>query len=143
MGRNTPEALNDTAAVAPGLSDRSGGAGQAPPPLNVDLPAEVLDEIWSDGHLDETASGRRHFIVEAEKSRESGNVVLKLAFMKPDYYLRLLTTEEVCEMLHISKSTVYGYARNKDLKTYRMGRGLRFRFQDVLDFLTGCQAGGD
>ena len=107
----------------------------------MDLGPDVMEQLWSEGHLDETASGKRHFIVEAEKDREDGRVVLRLQFMKPDYYLRLLTCDEVCEMLHISRSTVYGYAHSGALKTYRMGRGLRFRFQDVLDFLTGCEAG--
>ena len=122
------------------LPGRQNGAANS---LSVDLAPEVLDEIWSQGPLAETASGGRHFIVEAERSRESNNIVLKLEFMKPDYYLRLLTTEEVCEMLHISRSTLYSFVHAEQLKTYRMGRGLRFRFQDVLDFLTGCQKGSD
>lgn len=116
-------------------------AGQSAQAVNVDLSPQVLDEIWSEGYVGEGNAGQRHFIVEAEKERDSGSIVLKLQFMKPDYYLRLLTTEEVCEMLHISRSTLYGYARRGSLKTYRMGRGLRFRFQDVLDFLAGCKSG--
>ncbi len=107
--------------------------------MKVDLSDEARRELWSAGHLEESASNRRNFIVEAEKANEDGQVVLKLQFMKPDYFLRLLTTEEVCEMLHVSRSSLYQYAHNGDLRTYRMGRGLRYRFQDVLDFLTRCQ----
>ena len=119
-------------------------AGEAPPvgdaaEVTVDLSPGTREELWSAGHLDETSGGKRHFIVEAEQAKEDGRVVLRLQFMKPDYFLRLLTTEEVCEMLHVSRSSLYQYAHNGELRTYRMGRGLRFRFQDVLDFLTGSQ----
>ncbi len=110
-------------------------------PMTVDLSSDAREELWSGGHLDETSTGKRHFLVEAERSRDDGQVVLKLEFMKPDYYLRLLTADEVCEMLHVSKSSLYTYSRKGALRVYRMGRALRFRFQDVLDFITGCQVG--
>lgn len=107
--------------------------------FSVDISSDVRDELWSGGHLEETPGGKRNFIVEAERSRADGHVVVKLEFMKPDYYLRLLTTEEVCEMLHISRSTLYQYSHSGEIRTYHMGRGLRYRFQDVLDFLTRCE----
>ena len=142
MAEPTPETLSGGSAIA-ALTGRCETGRDGAGPMSLDLSPDVVDELWSGGHLDETAPGQRHFIVEAQKDRDGGKVVLRLQFMKPDYYLRLLTTEEVCEMLHISRSTLYGYARDKELKTYRMGRSLRFRFQDVLNFLTGCQADGD
>jgi len=123
---------------APGGDTREKRPGDG---VDVDLSPQVLEELWSGGHLEETPSGKRHFIVEAQKDREDGNVVLRMQFMKPDYYLRLLNSEEVCEMLHISKSTLYTYVHEGSIRTYRMGRSLRFRFQDVLEFLTGCQSG--
>ncbi len=110
--------------------------------VSVELAQEARDELWTGGHIDETSGGKRHFIVEAEKVKEDGRVFLKLQFMKPDYFLRLLTTEEVCEMLHVSLSSLYQYARTGELRTYRIGKGLRFRFQDVLDFLTSTQIPG-
>lgn len=125
-------------AVLPG-SEAAPASGGDRKGVSVDLSQEAREELWAGGHIDETAAGRRHFIVEAERDKEDGRVVLKLQFMKPEYYLRLLTTEEVCEMLHVSKSSLYHYAREGMVKTYRMGRNLRFRFQDVLDFITGCQ----
>jgi excisionase family DNA binding protein len=143
MENPSPETLSGGSAISTSTlpaQQISTGPAQS---FSVDLGPEVMDELWTDGSLAETASGRRHFIVEAERGRDSGMVVLKLEFMKPDYYLRLLTTEEVCEMLHISRSTLYTFVHTQELKTYRMGRGLRFRFQDVLDFLTNCQTGSD
>jgi len=142
MENPSPESLSGGSAVA-ALTARAESTGGESGGVSLDLAPEVVNELWSSDHLEETAGGRRHFIVEAEKNRDGDRVVLKLQFMKPDYYLRLLTTEEVCEMLHISRSTVYGYVHNKKLRTYRMGRSLRFRFQDVLSFLTGCEADED
>lgn len=141
MENPSAESLSGGSAVV--LSGQSESVGGEHGRVSLDLPQEVVNELWSSDHLEETTGGRRNFIVEAEKDREGGRVVLKLQFMKPDYYLRLLTTEEVCEMLHISRSTVYAYVRDRELKTYRMGRSLRFRFQDVLSFLTGCEADED
>ena len=141
MENPSAESLSGGSAVV--LSGQSESVGGEYGRVSLDLPQEVVNELWSSDHLEETTGGRRNFIVEAEKDREGGRVVLKLQFMKPDYYLRLLTTEEVCEMLHISRSTVYAYVRDRELKTYRMGRSLRFRFQDVLSFLTGCEADED
>ncbi len=138
----TGETFSGGSSVA-ALTGQCDSSRQDSSAVGLDLGPEVVDELWSAGHLDETSQGQRRFIVEAQKERENERVVLKLQFMKPDYYLRLLTAEEVCEMLHISRSTLYGYSRDKKLKTFRMGRGLRFRFQDVLNFLSGCQADGD
>jgi excisionase family DNA binding protein len=142
MEDHPPESMSGGAAVM-ALTGKTETPDDGNRPLSVDLGPQVMDELWSGGHLDETSSGQRHFIVEAQKTSQEGRTVLSLQFMKPDYYLRLLTTEEVCEMLHISRSTLYAFVHEKKLKTYRMGRSLRYRFQDVLNFLTGCEADRD
>lgn len=144
MESRSPEALTGgTAMAALGPGNDTPPDQGASRPVTVDLSSGVIDELWSADPIAETSTGARHFIVEAEKDKEGAHVVLKLQFMKPDYYLRLLTAEEVCEMLHISRSTLYLYAHSKELKSYRMGRSLRFRFQDVLEFLSGCEADRD
>jgi excisionase family DNA binding protein len=127
-------------AVSPAQSEPpQSGSVPVGSEVSLDLTPGAREELWSGGHLGETATGKRHFIVEAERTREDGRVVLRLQFMKPDYFLRLLTTEEVCEMLHVSRSSLYQYASTGELRSFRMGRSLRFRFQDVLEFLTGSQ----
>ncbi len=144
MENRSPESLaGGTAVTALNPSAQPGASQDSSKPVRVDLSPGVIDELWSAEPIAETESGGRHFIVEAEKDQQGAQVVLRLQFMKPDYYLRLLTAEEVCEMLHISRSTLYLYAHSKHLKSYKMGRSLRFRFQDVLEFLTGCEADGD
>ena len=109
--------------------------------ISTELPPEVVESIWDTPHVGEGHNGQKHIIVEAQKDSASGNTVLKLQFTKPEDYLRLITSEEVCEMLHITKSTLYFFAHSGRLRSYRMGRGLRFRFSDVLDFLASCKVG--
>ena len=47
----------------------------------------------------------------------------------------LLTAEEVAESLRLNVQTVRYYARVKKLKSYKMGRKLRFKAIDVGDFI--------
>ena len=48
---------------------------------------------------------------------------------------KLLTAEEVAESLRLNVQTVRYYARVKKLKSYKMGRKLRFKAIDVGDFI--------
>ncbi len=48
---------------------------------------------------------------------------------------RLLTANEVAGMLHISRSGVYQLVRRGDLPSIKIGSALRFRGQDVREFM--------
>ena len=48
---------------------------------------------------------------------------------------KLLTAEEVAESIRLNVQTVRYYARVKKLKSYKMGRKLRFKAIDVGDFI--------
>lgn len=48
----------------------------------------------------------------------------------------VINTEELCEMLHISKNTAYILIRSGELPAKRIGRVYRIRKQDVLQFMT-------
>ena len=50
--------------------------------------------------------------------------------------IRLLRTDQVCEMLQISKSFLMNLVRNKKIRSYKMGCLRRFSLDDVLMFLT-------
>ena len=47
----------------------------------------------------------------------------------------VINTEELCEMLHISKNTAYILIRSGELPAKRIGRVYRIRKQDVLQFM--------
>ncbi len=53
---------------------------------------------------------------------------------------RYLTSKDVSEMLAVSRGTIYRLVRDRRLTGYRIGRMLRFDFDEVLGFLSGCLA---
>lgn len=53
---------------------------------------------------------------------------------------RLLTVEEVAELLAVSKDTVYGNWRRWGLVAYRVGPLLRFREREVWGWLDSQKA---
>lgn len=46
-----------------------------------------------------------------------------------------LTADDVAEMLHVSKSTVYNLVRSGDLHSYTIGRKIRFTHKQVRDYI--------
>jgi excisionase family DNA binding protein len=48
---------------------------------------------------------------------------------------RLLTVDEVATMLRVSKAAIYRWAEDGRLRTRKAGALLRFRVEDVEDFL--------
>lgn len=52
-----------------------------------------------------------------------------------------LRVEDVTRILHVSRNTVYKLARTGELPSYRVGRQMRFRYDDVRARLEGAVAG--
>ncbi len=48
---------------------------------------------------------------------------------------RLLTAAEVARLLHISRSLLYDLIQQGELPTIHVGHALRFRIEDVQDYL--------
>ncbi len=55
---------------------------------------------------------------------------------------RLLTINEVAVLLHVSRSLLYRLIRTGALPTVRILHALRFRWQDVEDYVNRRAAGG-
>jgi len=53
----------------------------------------------------------------------------------------LMTGKDVCRYLGISRRTLLRLMKRRELPAFRVGRGLRFRRQDVEAWLAGCQLG--
>jgi excisionase family DNA binding protein len=63
-----------------------------------------------------------------------------------DVLPRLLTVDEVCGLLHYSRSTVYRHIRSGDLPALRLGEGgttLRVRADALEDWLVPTAPEGD
>ncbi|MDB4443255.1 helix-turn-helix domain-containing protein [Saprospiraceae bacterium] len=46
----------------------------------------------------------------------------------------LLTVKQAAEFLQVSKVSIHTWKKNKGLKYYRVGRRIRFKKQDLIDF---------
>ena len=50
---------------------------------------------------------------------------------------RLLTANEVADLMRVSRMTVYRLIKTGEMPSLRVGRGYRFREEDVHDYLRG------
>jgi excisionase family DNA binding protein len=50
---------------------------------------------------------------------------------------RLLTATEVADLMRVSRMTVYRLIKTGEMPSIRVGRGYRFREEDVQDYLRG------
>ena len=48
---------------------------------------------------------------------------------------RLMTVEEVCQLLRIKKSTLYQWVHQKQIPCLKVGRLVRFRAEDIEKWL--------
>lgn len=58
--------------------------------------------------------------------KEDGNVSQKKA----------LSTQEVADLLHVSKSTIYNLIKNGEITSYKVGRKIRFSESDVQNYIS-------
>lgn len=54
---------------------------------------------------------------------------------------KALSTQEVADMLHVSKSTIYDLIRKGEITSYKVGRKVRFTESDVQDYITRSKKG--
>lgn len=68
--------------------------------------------------------------------RAEGVFILQLG--TPPGQKRYLSSKEVADLLGVSRVSIYRLSRRGRLHAYRIGRLLRFDFENVLDFLSSC-----
>lgn len=56
---------------------------------------------------------------------------------------KLLTADEVANMLNVSKSLIYRYTHLKKIPCLRLGKYLRFNSADISSWLDQHKRGGD
>ncbi|MEN3006013.1 helix-turn-helix transcriptional regulator [Dehalobacterium formicoaceticum] len=54
---------------------------------------------------------------------------------------KALSTQEVADMLHVSKSTIYDLIRKGEITSYKVGRKVRFTENDVQDYISRSKKG--
>ena len=83
--------------------------------LNEDSMVELLDEI------NNPPGTRKRFTNEKETL--------------DDHNDEYMTTKEICEYLKISKSTFYNYRNENNIKSFQMGRNVRYKKSDIIGLL--------
>ena len=84
--------------------------------------------------LDENPYG-----VKIDMHREDGQSVFFNFHFKPMYMARMLDSDNVCEMLQISKSFLNNLIKKGEIRSYKIGRLRRFSLEDILDYLRNSQ----
>jgi len=69
---------------------------------------------------------------------EDGRIVFNFR-LKTDDTLKLLTMEQVSQMLQVSKSFLLRLVRGKRIRSYKFGRLRRFLLTDVIDYLSSSE----
>lgn len=54
---------------------------------------------------------------------------------------KALSTQEVADMLHVSKSTIYDLIKKGEISSYKVGRKVRFTEKDVEDYISRAKQG--
>jgi putative molybdopterin biosynthesis protein len=54
---------------------------------------------------------------------------------------KALSTQEVADMLHVSKSTIYDLIKKGEISSYKVGRKVRFTENDVQDYISRSKKG--
>lgn len=54
---------------------------------------------------------------------------------KAETPIKVYTTEEVCEMLHVARRTLYRYIQEGKIESFRIGRGHRFTEDDIKAYM--------
>ena len=110
-----------------------------PPALTPDVSEELVLPISPEqstrlkGAIGLQDSGRK--TVHAQFQAEKSLLILQLR-PAPPARIRLLSSNQVAQMLGVSRWTIYRYARQGKFQTYRLGRLLRFELDDVLGCLS-------
>jgi excisionase family DNA binding protein len=66
---------------------------------------------------------------------ESGQLILNF-YVQKAHTVTMLRPDEVCQMLQVSKWFLMKLVREKQMRSYKMGRLRRFSLEDVLEYLT-------
>lgn len=105
--------------------------------FDIALNMENLPEMNSLLHLSEIMqSGEEEATLKVNRD-ENNNVIFQFN-IKQHLPFKTLTSEDVCELLKISRSTLYKNVHEKTIPCFRIGNQIRFLETDVMDYVKKC-----
>lgn len=105
--------------------------------FDIELNLNNMPEMNSLLHLSELMqSGEEEATLRVD--RDKNNHVIFQFNIRQHQPFKTLTSEDVCELLKISRSTLYKNVHEKTIPCFRIGTQIRFLESDVLDYVKKC-----
>jgi excisionase family DNA binding protein len=110
-------------------------AGEEEQIFSIQLTPEQSQVVQSMNCIKDLLSGKHHGVKMSMEQTTDGKTAFNFHF-KPVYTTRMLNAQDVAVMLQISKSMLYRLVKDKDLKSYKVGKLRRFLLEDVVEYLS-------
>lgn len=109
--------------------------------ISLQLTPEQSDAIRSGDFVRYLSNGTAEGAALSVREQADGQINLSFYFDRVNT-LRLLKSNQVCEMLQISRSYLGKLVRTQRLKSHKIGGLRRFALEDIIDFLavTDCES---
>ncbi len=110
-------------------------AGEEEQIFSIQLSAEQSQVVQSMNCIKDLLSGKHHGVKMSMEETSDGSTSFNFHF-KPVYTTRMLNPNDVAVMLQISRSMLYRLVKEKEIKSYKIGKLRRFLLEDVVDYLS-------
>ncbi len=111
-------------------------AGEEEQIFSIQLTPQQSQVVQSMNCIKDLLSGKHHGVKMSMEQTMDGKTAFNFHF-KPVYTTRMLNAQDVLVMLQISKSMLYRLVKDKELKSYKVGKLRRFLLEDVVEYLSG------
>ncbi len=111
-------------------------AGEEEQIFSIQLSPQQSQIVQSMNCIKDLLSGKHHGVKMSMEQTADGKTAFNFHF-KPVYTTRMLNPQDVATMLQISKSMLYRLVKEKELKSYKIGKLRRFLLEDVVEYLSG------
>jgi len=111
-------------------------AGDEEQIFSIQLNPQQSQVVQSMNCIKDLLTGKHHGVKMSMEQTYDGNTAFNFHF-KPVYTTRMLNSNDVATMLQISRSMLYRLVRDKEIKSYKIGKLRRFLLEDVVAYLSG------
>ncbi len=111
-------------------------AGEEEQIFSIQLSPQQSQIVQSMNCIKDLLSGKHHGVKMSMEQTADGSTAFNFHF-KPVYTTRMLNPSDVSIMLQISRSMLYRLVKEKEIKSYKIGKLRRFLLEDVVDYLSG------
>lgn len=110
-------------------------AGEEEQIFSIQLSPQQSQVVQSMNCIKDLLSGKHHGVKISMEETMDGSTAFNFHF-KPVYTTRMLNPNDVAIMLQISRSMLYRLVKDKEIKSYKIGKLRRFLLEDVVDYLS-------